>query len=170
MIGWIAISRVKSFSGLDFILSLCNGYKLVFLFSNLSYWSVGHLLIGFWFLVDFGILFPLVYFMFRGFLHNIALCYRLTFADSLKTKGGLAISHIFYANDYLLIANRKVRDAVYLATTILDVYYSHSCQTINYDKFHIMFSPSTSPTDKFQVLKSLSYFWKTRGMAVPWGS
>lgn len=68
---------------------------------------------------------------------------------AFKPRGGPSISHILYADDRVLVAR-----AICIKATI-DTYCTLSRQAVNFNKSQITFSPSTSPSIKYQIKASL---------------
>ena len=71
------------------------------------------------------------------------------------------ISHIFYANNCLLVARAIMRNAIYIAA-IIDAYVTHFGQSINVAKSHITFCPGINCTIRDNIL-DLLHVSKKRG-------
>jgi ribonuclease HI len=76
----------------------------------------------------------------KGKIHGIRIC-----------RGAPRISHLFFADDTLMLINATASNANCLQH-ILNMYEDVSGQVINKEKTSIMFSPNTSPHVKDQVL------------------
>lgn len=68
---------------------------------------------------------------------------------------GPIISHVFYADDYLIVERAMVKEAACLVV-LLDAYCYHSGQVVIYTKLHITFSPSTPSRIKSQIDRILN--------------
>lgn len=76
---------------------------------------------------------------------------------------GPIISHIFYVNDCLLIGQATLEDAITL-TAIIDAYFYHSGQNVNYTKSHIPFGLATF----FHVRSNILIIFDILDKTLPW--
>lgn len=88
--------------------------------------------------------------VFSSVLQDLQVCKKINGIS--VARGAPTISHLFFADDTLLLGHATVEEAVHLKHAIT-LYEKVSGQLVNYDKSGIVFSPNAQPATVASILQ-----------------